>query len=193
MFARDEQEIAETLIFQRLRFALDFLHAQRDAQNRVVAREAAILAVVDALVGEIQRREKANHLAETLQRQAMSPPAHRLQQPAAGRRNQRGKIRERHLRFPDDRLHGFGPGVEGLPHQRGDRQRIEFSDKTHPPNVTKVRAKSRQGVIKAGEEEERGCVEDQPQHVRYTHRSACFTRPAMRACCDWPLGQSRAP
>ena len=67
------------------RLAFHLLQRQRNAQDRVVAREAAVFAVVDALVGKVKRREQADDLAEALLRHAVcerrpmcssnSPPA----------------------------------------------------------------------------------------------------------------------
>ena len=68
MFARHEQNIAKALRQQRPRLASDLLRGERDAQDRVVAREATVLAGVDALVREVERRKEANDFAEALPR-----------------------------------------------------------------------------------------------------------------------------
>ena len=86
---------------------------KRDAQDGVVAREAAILAVVDALVGEIERREEADDLAEALLGHLLRAPAQRFQQFRCRRGNQMRKIVQRQLRL-----------AQALPHRaRGRRQR----------------------------------------------------------------------
>ncbi len=59
VLARDEQKVAESLRLQFLRLAQHFFNRKRDAQNRVVTREAAVGTIVDALVGKIQRRKEA--------------------------------------------------------------------------------------------------------------------------------------
>ena len=66
MLARNEQNVAKALSRQRARLATHFIHRERHAQNGVVAREAAILAVVDALVGKVERREEPDDFAEAL-------------------------------------------------------------------------------------------------------------------------------
>jgi hypothetical protein len=92
MLARDEQDVAETLFFNA-RASRALPPGKRHAQNRVVAREAAVFAVVDALVGKIKRREQPDDLAEALLRQLLRAAAQRVPAiPAAGRRNQRGEI-----------------------------------------------------------------------------------------------------
>ncbi len=57
MLARNQQEISKTLSFQRARFAEYVVHCERDAKNRIVARESTVFAIIDALVGEIKGRE----------------------------------------------------------------------------------------------------------------------------------------
>jgi hypothetical protein len=69
MLARDEQHVAKTLRPKMPRLGLDLVDRERDAQDRIVAREAAILADIDALVGEIERREKPHRAAKILARQ----------------------------------------------------------------------------------------------------------------------------
>ena len=71
MFARDEQDVAKPLRRQRPRLAPNFLHRKRHAQDGVVPRKAAVLAVVDALVGKVKRREKSDDFAEALLRELL--------------------------------------------------------------------------------------------------------------------------
>ena len=61
----------------------------------IVAREAAVFAVVDALVGKIERREQPDDLAEPLLRERLRAAAHGLQQLAGGGRNQLREVRQR--------------------------------------------------------------------------------------------------
>ena len=61
------------------RLGLDLIDGERDAQDRVIAREAAILADVDALVGEIDRREKPHGAAKILARQLFRVARHDLE------------------------------------------------------------------------------------------------------------------
>src|SRR5262249_38313568 len=67
MFARNQKDLAESLSRQMLRFSEDFIDTQGDPQDRIISRETAILTIVDALVGEIQRREQAHGAAKVLQ------------------------------------------------------------------------------------------------------------------------------
>ena len=61
------------------RFRDDFVDVERDAQNRIVAREAAISAIVDAFVGEIKRREEPHRPAKILQRERARSLRHRFE------------------------------------------------------------------------------------------------------------------
>ena len=71
MLTRDKQDVAEALLLQFTRLAQNFLDGKRHAQNRIVAREAAVGTIVDALVGNIKRREQPDDFAETLLRQLL--------------------------------------------------------------------------------------------------------------------------
>ena len=82
---------------ERPRLAPHLLRRERHAQDGVVARKAAVLAVVDALVGEIERRKEANDLAEALLRHLLRAPGQRLQQLRPGRGNQVRKVLQRQL------------------------------------------------------------------------------------------------
>ena len=135
MFARDQQDVAEALRLDCVRLAFHFLQRQGDAQDRVVAREAAVFAIVDALVGKVKRREQADDLAEALLRRRVRPPAHVFQQFRARRRNQMCEIGERQFRFRHALAHGLDAGRLRTLHERFQRQRIEFSDKTHDTNI----------------------------------------------------------
>src|SRR5206468_3109086 len=68
VFAGNQQDAAETLVPKRSRFAQHFVDGKSYAENWVIARETAVLAVVDALVGKIERRKEANNFAEPLLR-----------------------------------------------------------------------------------------------------------------------------
>ena len=141
MFPRDQQDIAEALFLERLRLAFDFFQRQRHAQDWVVARETAVLAIVDALVGKVKRREHPDDLAEPLLRHGVRTPAHVLQQFSRRRRNQMRKIRQRQFRFRHALAHGLDAGCLRTLHERFQRQRIEFSDKTHKTQGNKSAGK----------------------------------------------------
>lgn len=64
VLAGDEEEIAEAESVQVAGLGGDLGGGEGGAQDRVVARETAVAAIVDALVGEIERREEAHGAAE---------------------------------------------------------------------------------------------------------------------------------
>src|SRR5579859_1033782 len=88
MLTRDEQDIAEPLFLKRPGLAFHLIQRQGDTQDRVIAREATVAAVVDAFIGEVERREETNHLAETLLGQLVLTPGKRFEQFHPRRRNQ---------------------------------------------------------------------------------------------------------
>ena len=65
-------------------FAFDFLPGQRDSKDGVVSGEAAVGAVVDALVAEVQRGEEADRLAEALAGEGLGPAAKLLESGRGG-------------------------------------------------------------------------------------------------------------
>ena len=71
MFTGDEKNIAEALLLERAGFGEQIIRRERHAQDRIVAREAAVFAIVDALVREIERREEANDFAEAFDGERM--------------------------------------------------------------------------------------------------------------------------
>ncbi len=142
MLARHEQDIAEALPQERPRLAPHFLRGERDAQDWVVARKAAVLAGIDALVGEIERGKETNDFAKALLRHLPRAPAKRFQQLRGGRGNQMREISQRQLRFAQ-----AGPGRgrgrrERAPEQGRQRQGVKFSNKTHNGNLAKAGEKS---------------------------------------------------
>ncbi len=66
MLAGDEQNISEALLCKGPGLAQDLIDAEGHAQNGIVPRKPAIFAIVDTLVGEVERGEKADDLAEAL-------------------------------------------------------------------------------------------------------------------------------
>ena len=79
MLARHEQDVPETFRREVPRLRDDLRDRQRDPQDRVVARETAIFAVVNALVGQIQRREQSHRAPEMLPRQCLRTRRHPFQ------------------------------------------------------------------------------------------------------------------
>ncbi len=66
MFPGDEENITEALSKKFTGFFEDFIDGESHTQNWVIAREAAVFAVVDALVGKVEWGKEANDLAEAL-------------------------------------------------------------------------------------------------------------------------------
>ena len=69
MFARDEEDIAKSFLRQIAAFHLDLLDAEGHAQDRIIAREPAVAAIVDALVRKIKRREEPHRASKILERE----------------------------------------------------------------------------------------------------------------------------
>jgi hypothetical protein len=66
MFAGDEKDVAKAVGEKFAGFFEDFVDGKRDAEDGVVTGKAAIFAVVDAFVGEVERREETDDFAEAL-------------------------------------------------------------------------------------------------------------------------------
>ena len=64
MLTGHQQDVPEPLIGERPRLAHHLVESERDAENRIVAREAAVGTIVDALVAEIKRREQPDDPSE---------------------------------------------------------------------------------------------------------------------------------
>ena len=64
VFAGDEEEVAEAFGVEVSGFGDDLINGEGGAEDGVVAREAAVLAVVDAFVGEVKGSEEAHGAAE---------------------------------------------------------------------------------------------------------------------------------
>jgi hypothetical protein len=92
MFAGDEEDVAETLGEKFAGFFEDFIDGKSDAQNWVIAGEAAIFAIVDALVGEVERSEKANDFAETLLSELLGTQGKGCKEVGCGGGNEMGEI-----------------------------------------------------------------------------------------------------
>src|SRR5262245_16547390 len=67
MLTGDEKDLAKSLLREIPRFGHNFIYAECDAQNRIIPRKTAILTIVDAFVGKIERRKEAHGSAKILQ------------------------------------------------------------------------------------------------------------------------------
>src|SRR5438132_2978440 len=79
MLASDEKNLTKTLASEITRFRHNLIDLQRDAKNRVITRETAISTIVDALVGQVKRREEPHCAAKILQRQRPRHLRHRFE------------------------------------------------------------------------------------------------------------------
>src|SRR6058998_3298718 len=79
MFTGNEKDLTKPLVREMTRFGKDFIDREGDAKNRVVARETAIAAVIDAFVRKIHRREQTHGPSEILQGERARGLGHRLQ------------------------------------------------------------------------------------------------------------------
>jgi hypothetical protein len=66
MFAGNKEDVAEAVGEELAGFFEDFLDGKRDSQNGVISGKAAIFAIVDAFVGEIEGGEETDDFAEAL-------------------------------------------------------------------------------------------------------------------------------
>jgi len=69
MLTGDEKDLPKSLTSEMPRFRDHFVDVERDAKNRIVARETAVPAVVDAFIGKIERSEEAHRPAKILERE----------------------------------------------------------------------------------------------------------------------------
>ena len=79
MLARYEKNLAKSLAGEMLRFGNDFIDAKRDAKDRIIARETAIPAIVDAFIGKIERREQPHRASKILQSEQARSLRHRFE------------------------------------------------------------------------------------------------------------------
>ena len=92
MFAGDEKDVAKALGEEFAGFFEHFVDGKRDAQDRVVARETAIFAVVDAFVRKVKGREQADDFAETLLSELLRAEGEGRQEIGCGRGNKVGEV-----------------------------------------------------------------------------------------------------
>ena len=116
MLPRHEQDVPKTLRQEMLRLRHDLIHRERHAQDRVVvARKAAVAAVVHAFVRDIQRREQPHRSPKVPPRDHPRLLRHRLdlRRPL---RLQQGRKALHQRRFT--RREGIERGNEGGGHGR---------------------------------------------------------------------------
>src|SRR5205823_14782177 len=69
VLSRDEQDLAKSCARQMTALCDDLIDTEGHAQDWIVSGKAAVAAIVDAFVREIQRREKPHRAPEILQGQ----------------------------------------------------------------------------------------------------------------------------
>ena len=79
MLAGHEQNLPETLLSEMPRFSDYLIDRKGNAQNRIIAREPAVTAIVDAFIGKIERREEPHGASEILQSERARPLCHCFQ------------------------------------------------------------------------------------------------------------------
>src|ERR1041384_791414 len=79
VLSREQQDLAKAGFGEMARFGSHFIHRESHAQDRIVAREAAITAVIDALVREIKRRKEAHRSSKETSGQRARRLRHRFQ------------------------------------------------------------------------------------------------------------------
>ncbi len=89
MFAGDEENVAKAFLGQVPAFRCNLIETQGDSQDRVIPGEAAITAIIDALVRKIERREQPHRATEVFQGQRMRFLRQRFQFRVRFGRNQR--------------------------------------------------------------------------------------------------------
>ena len=85
------------------RFRHHLIDLERDTKNRVITRETAISTIVDALVGQVKRREEAHRSAKILQRQRSRHLRHRFEFTVGLRADQMLEPIDE-LRFPESQV-----------------------------------------------------------------------------------------
>src|SRR5215468_6780689 len=79
MLTRNKKDLAKSLLREVLRFSHNLIDRKCDAQDRIIARETAILTIVDAFVREIQRCKEAHRSPKVLQRERAGSSRHAFQ------------------------------------------------------------------------------------------------------------------
>src|SRR5581483_7760675 len=93
VFTSDEEKIAKALLFKRTSLGENFINGKSHAIDRIIARETAVRAVIDALIRQIERSEEANDFAKAPAGHRLGATAKFLDGFAGRRRNQAGEIR----------------------------------------------------------------------------------------------------
>src|SRR5437763_233112 len=93
MLAGDKKNLAKTFRGEVSRFCDHLIDLERDAEDWVIAREAAVAAGIDALVRQIKRCEETHRPPEVLHCQTSRVLRHRLKLTVSLRREERLEAR----------------------------------------------------------------------------------------------------
>ena len=107
-FTGEQQYLPHAGFGDVLHFRFDFRCIQLAAGNGILAVEAAVNALVFAVVGDVQRCEQQHIVAEVLFPFFLCPPSHLFQKRLCRRGEQCRKILERQHIFSQCRLYLFG-------------------------------------------------------------------------------------
>ena len=88
VLACDKKNLTKSLTREMPSFGDHFVDVEGNAKNRIIAREAAILAVVYAFIGEIQRSEQTHRSPKILKSERTRSLGHRFELLIRFRRDQ---------------------------------------------------------------------------------------------------------
>src|SRR5690349_8976799 len=88
MFSRHQKNLSKASLVKISRFGRNFLHAESHAKNGIVPGKAAVAAIINAFVRQIEWREEAHGAAEILKREHARKLRYRFQLCIRFRRNQ---------------------------------------------------------------------------------------------------------
>jgi len=78
MLAGNKKNLAKPLARQMPGFGNNLIDIKCDAEDRVIPREAAVLTIVDAFIGEIERREQPHRAPKILHCERAGSLGHRF-------------------------------------------------------------------------------------------------------------------
>ncbi len=131
VFTGDEEDIAEALALEGVGFAEDLLEGKGDPEDGVITGEAAVAAIVDALVGEVKGGEEADDSAEALSGEGLGFPAEGFEQLAAGGGEEAGEVGQAGVGLGEAGLDGGGGGAVGFAEEAGEGEAIELGHEAH--------------------------------------------------------------
>ena len=79
MLARNEKDLAKSLPREMPRFGYYFIDTKCDAKDRIIPRETAILTIVNAFIGKIERCKETHGSPEILRREPAGRLRHRFE------------------------------------------------------------------------------------------------------------------